>query len=163
MRTIRRASPLPPLPLLLLLLLAQPLLAQDLPRARPEDVGMSIERLERLTDTFNGYVKEGQLAGAVVLVARRGKVAYLESFGMRDREAARADDEDAMFRIASQTKALVSVAVMMLQEEGKLLIGDPVGKYIPEFRKTTVAVPRAGGAGYDVVRRQARRSRSATC
>ncbi len=151
MRTIRRASPLPPLPLLLLLLLAQPLLAQDLPRARPEDGGMSGERLERLTATFNRYVAEEQLAGAVVLVARRGKVAYLESFGMRDREAGAPMTTDAIFRIASQTKALVSVAVMMLQEEGKLAINSPVGMYLPEFRETTVAVPRAGGEGYDVV------------
>src|SRR5690606_41071570 len=133
MRTIRRTSPLRPLPLLLLLLLAQPLLAQDLPRARPEDVGMSSERLERLTATFNRYVAEEQLAGAVVLVARRGKVAYLESFGMRDREAGAPMTTDAIFRIASQTKALVSVAVMMLQEEGKLALISPVGMYLPEF------------------------------
>lgn len=151
MRPIRRATPFRPLPLLLLLLLAHPLLAQDLPRARPEDVGMSSERLERLTATFNRYVAEEQLAGAVVLIARRGKVAYLESFGMRDREAGAPMATDAIFRIASQTKALVSVAVMMLQEEGKLAINSPVGRYLPEFQRTTVAVPRAGGEGYDVV------------
>ena len=86
----------------------------------------------------------------MVLVARRGKVAYLQPFGARDRESSSPMREDAIFRIASQSKAPVSVAVMMLQEEGKLLIGDPVGRYLPEFAKTTVAVPRAGG-GYDVV------------
>src|SRR5690606_36588732 len=90
------------------------------------------------------------LAGAVVLVARRGKVAYLESFGMRDREAGAPMTTDAIFRIASQTKALVSVAIMMLLEEGKLAINSPVGMYLPEFRETTVAVPRAGGEGYAV-------------
>src|SRR5690606_8048160 len=70
---------------------------------------------------------------------------------MRDREAGAPMTTDAIFRIASQTKALVSVAVMMLQEEGKLAINSPVGMYLPEFRETTVAVPRAGGEGYDVV------------
>src|SRR5690606_3408897 len=145
MRPIRRALPLRPLPLLLLLLLAHPLLAQDLPRARPEDVGLSGERLERLSAAFNRHVADEQLAGAVVLVARRGKVAYLEAFGMRDREAGAPMTADAIFRIASQTKALVSVAVMMLQEQGALLITDPVGRYLPEFRNTTVAVPRDSG------------------
>jgi CubicO group peptidase (beta-lactamase class C family) len=95
------------------------------------------------------YVAEEELPGAVILVARHGKVAYLEAFGMLDRERALPMPTDAVFRIASQTKALVSVAVMMLQEEGKLLLSDPVGKYLPEFRSTTVAVSREGG--YDVV------------
>src|SRR5690606_1974677 len=96
MRPIRRTLPLCPLPFLLLLLLAQPLLAQDLPRARPEDVGMSGERLERLTATFSRYVADERLAGAVVLVARRGEVAYLEAFGMRDREAGAPMTTDAI-------------------------------------------------------------------
>ena len=136
---------------LLLALLAPPLLAQALPRAaRPEDVGLSSERLQRLTDAFQGYVKDGKLPGAVVLVARRGKVAYLRAFGDRDREAHAPMKEDAIFRIASQSKALVSVATLRLQEEGRLLLGDPVGKYIPEFLETKVAVAREGG-GYDVV------------
>jgi len=135
---------------LLLLLLAAPLAAQELSRARPEDVGMSSERLERLSAAFRRYVDEGRLPGAVVLVARRGKVPYLEAFGARDVEAGAPMTTDAIFRVASQTKALVSVAVMMLQEEGALLIGDPVGRYLPEFRETTVAVAREGG-GYDVV------------
>ena len=130
-------------------LAAQPA-GESLPRTRPEDVGLAPARLQRLTDTFTAYVKEGKLPGAVVLVARRGKVAYLESFGERDRESRAPMRDDAIFRIASQTKALVSVAAMMLQEEGRLLIGDRVGKYLPEFEKTTVAVPRDGG-GYDVV------------
>ncbi|PYQ54726.1 MAG: serine hydrolase, partial [Acidobacteria bacterium] len=136
---------------LLLALLAPPLLAQALPRAaRPEDVGLSSERLQRLTDAFQGYVNDGKLPGAVVLVARRGKVAYLRAFGDRDREAHAPMKEDAIFRIASQSKALVSVATLRLQEEGRLLLGDPVGKYIPEFLETKVAVAREGG-GYDVV------------
>src|SRR4051812_28650016 len=137
--------------LLMVAALVAPLAGQSLPRAsRPEDVGLSSERLQRLTTAFNDYVKANRLPGAVILIARRGKVAYLQSFGARDRESTSPMRDDAIFRIASQSKAPVSVAVMILQEEGKLLIGDPVGRYLPEFAKTTVAVPRAGG-GYDVV------------
>ncbi|HXV59301.1 MAG TPA: serine hydrolase domain-containing protein [Vicinamibacteria bacterium] len=134
----------------LLLALAPFALAQELPLAAPEGVGMSSERLERLTETMQGYVDSGELAGAVVLVARHGQVAYLKAFGQRDRESAAPMREDTIFRIASQTKAIVSVAVMTLQEEGKLLISDPLGKYFPEFMETSVAVPRELG-GYDVV------------
>lgn len=125
--------------------------AQTLQRVKPEAVGLSSERLKRLSEALNGYVKDGRLPGGVVLVARRGKVAYTEAFGQRDREAGAPMREDAVFRIASQTKALVSVGVMILQEEGRLLISDPVGKYLPEFRETTVAVPKQGG-GYEVVK-----------
>src|SRR4051812_32796925 len=137
--------------LLVIAALSVPLTGQSLPKAsKPEDVGLSSERLQRLTTAFNDYVKASRLPGAVVLVARRGKVAYLHAFGARDRESSSPMREDAIFRIASQSKAPVSVAVMMLQEEGKLLIGDPVGRYLPEFAKTSVAVPRASG-GYAVV------------
>jgi CubicO group peptidase (beta-lactamase class C family) len=125
--------------------------AQELPRVDPEAVGLSRERLRRLTETLDGYVREGKLSGGVALVARRGKVAYVEAFGQRDREARAPMREDTIFRIASQTKALVSVAAMILQEDGRLLLNDPVGKYLPEFRETTVAVPKQGG-GYDVVK-----------
>ena len=136
--------------LLALTLSAPSLRADSLPRAKPEEVGFSSPRLQRLTDAFEGYVKDGKLAGAVVLVARRGKVAYLGAFGQRDREANAPMKADTIFRIASQTKALVSVAALQLQEEGKLLLSDPVGKYLPEFQKTRVAVAREGGA-YEVV------------
>ncbi|MBM3801219.1 MAG: beta-lactamase family protein [Acidimicrobiia bacterium] len=135
---------------ILSLTLASSLTARALPKARPEEVGFSAERLARLTSTFESYVSEGKLPGSVVLVARRGKIAYLQAFGRRDREANAPMPDNAIFRIASQTKALASVGVMMLQEQGKLLIADPVGKYLPEFEKTTVAVAQPGG-GYDVV------------
>ena len=118
--------------------------------ARPEDVGMSSERLERLSEELRQYVDDGRLAGGVVIVARRGKLVVHEAFGERDAEADAPMQEDAIFRIASQTKAIVSTAVMILQEEGELLIADPVGKYLPEFMETTVAVSRDDG-GYDVV------------
>ena len=127
-----------------------PVFAQGLPRAQPEDVGLSSARLQRLSDVLQEYVSDGRLAGAVALVARHGGVAYLETFGHRDLESRSPMHEDAIFRIASQTKALVSVGVMILQEQGLLLITDPVGKYLPEFRTTTVAEPREDG-GYDVV------------
>ena len=137
--------------LLVALTCSQANYAQTLQRVRPESVGLSSERLNRLSEALDGYVKDGRLSGGVALVARRGKVAYVEAFGQRDIEAKAPMREDSVFRIASQTKALVSVGVMMLQEEGRLLINDPVGKYLPEFRETTVAVPKQGG-GYDVVK-----------
>jgi len=133
-----------------LLLVAQTLFAQGLTAAKPETVGMSSERLGRLTDALQHYVDDGRLAGAVAIVARRGKIAYLEAVGYRDKEAGSPMATDTIFRIASQTKALVSVGVMMLQEEGTLLITDPVGKYLPEFMETTVAQSNGRG-GYDVV------------
>ena len=132
------------------LLVAQTLFAQGLSPAKPETVGMSSERLGRLTEVLQAYVDDGRLAGAVAIVARHGKIAYLEAVGHRDNEAGSAMATDTIFRIASQTKALVSAGVMMLQEEGTLLITDPVGKYLPEFMATSVAQPNGRG-GYDVV------------
>jgi CubicO group peptidase (beta-lactamase class C family) len=138
--------------LLFIMLVGAPVYhAQTLTRVPPEQVGLSSERLKRLGAALTAYVKEGKLSGGVVLLARQGKVALVEAFGQRDREAAAPMREDAIFRIASQTKALVSVGVMILQEDGRLLISDPVGKYLPEFRETTVAVPKDGG-GYEVVK-----------
>jgi CubicO group peptidase (beta-lactamase class C family) len=125
--------------------------AQTLTRTRPEAVGLSSERLKRLSAALHGYVRDERLAGGVVLVARRGKVAHVEAFGQRDREVGEPMREDTIFRIASQTKALVSVGVMILHEEGRLLISDPVGKHLAEFRETTVATSKQGG-GYEVVK-----------
>ena len=101
--------------------------AQELSRAKPEELGLSSERLQRLSAVFQEYVDEGKLSGSVILIARHGKVAYLEAFGHRDRESKSPMKTDTIFRIASQTKALTSVGVMILQEEGQLLISDPVG------------------------------------
>ena len=135
---------------LAILLVAETLFAQGLTVAKPEAVGMSSERLARLTEALQDYVDDGRLSGAVAIVSRRGHIAYLEAVGHRDKEAASPMATDTIFRIASQTKALVSVGVLMLQEEGVLLITDPVGKYLPEFMATTVAQPNGRG-GYDVV------------
>ena len=105
--------------------------AQSLRPASPASVGLSAERLERLSEALERYVADGQVAGSVTLVARRGRIAYFEAFGARDREASAPMQTDAIFRIASQSKAIVSVAAMTLVEEGKLLLTDPVGKYLP--------------------------------
>jgi len=134
------------LPFTLLLALA-PLLRAETPSAiRPESVGLSTERLERLRAGMQRYVDEGRIAGLVTLVSRNGRVVQLEAYGKADVEASRAMTKDTIFRIASQTKALTSVAVMMLVEEGRLGLGDPVSRYIPAFEKTTVAVPPPAGA-----------------
>jgi CubicO group peptidase (beta-lactamase class C family) len=135
---------------LALALVSAPVWAQTLPTAKPEAVGMSSVRLERLTATLKDYVESDRIAGLVAIVARRGQIAYFESFGMRDREAGAPMGNDSIFRIASQTKALTSVCVMILQERGQLLITDPIAKYLPEFRSRTVAVDDGRG-GYDVV------------
>jgi CubicO group peptidase (beta-lactamase class C family) len=133
--------------------LALPIFAADLPRVRPEVVGLSTERLGRIGEVMQRYVDDGRLGGAVTLVARNGKVAHLQSYGRIDPATGAAMPPDAIFRIASQTKAVTSVAVMILFEEGKLLLGDPVSKYIPEFKTTTVAVPDGSkkGPGYKIV------------
>ncbi len=137
--------------LTLIVLVQGPLFAQNLTKVPAERVGFSSERLEFLTSTLQDYVDQEKLAGAVVLVARKGQIAYLETFGKRDIENNDPMPEDAIFRIASQTKAITSVGVMMLQEEGKLLISDPVGKYIHEFKETTVAVEKEDGS-YEIVK-----------
>jgi CubicO group peptidase (beta-lactamase class C family) len=113
--------------------------------------GFSSAKLQRLDAELDNYVAAGKLAGGVLWVGRRGQAAHVYAFGQRDVEARLPMRDDSMFRIASQTKALVSTATLMLQEEGKLLISDPVSKYLPEFRETTVAVPKTSG-GYDIVK-----------
>ena len=123
---------------------------QDINLVNPEDIGFSAERLNRIDEVFSNYVKKEKMAGSVILIARKGKVGYYQAFGDRDIESGSSMNKDAVFRIASQTKAIVSVGIMMLQEEGKLLIQDPLSKYIPEFKNTTVAEPTEDG-GYKVV------------
>ena len=107
--------------------------------------GFSADRLARIDRVFQQMVDEKRLGGAVALVMRDGQVAYERAFGWRDREAASKMTPDAIFRIASQTKALTSVVILSLVEEGKLALNDPVGRYIPGFSQTTVAVTGASG------------------
>ncbi len=120
--------------------------AEAPPDVRAESVGLSSERLKHLRATMQQYVDEGRVAGLVTYIARSGRVAHLEAFGKADIEAGIAMKTDSIFRIASQTKALTSVAVMMLVEEGKIGLADPVSRYIPAFEKTTVAVAPPEGA-----------------
>jgi CubicO group peptidase (beta-lactamase class C family) len=121
--------------------------AQQLkPESDPGKLGFDADRLERMTQAFEGYVDNGQLPGAVVLIARKDKVAYFRAFGFRDREQKSAMTTDAIFRIASMTKPIVSVGAMMLVEEGKLDIGAPVSKYLPEFKNLQVRVEQINPA-----------------
>ncbi len=120
---------------------------QGLPKASPKSVGLSQERLNRITSLMQKHVEDGLLAGAVALVARDGKVAYLKSVGMQDKEKGVDMKPDAIFRIASMSKPITSVAVMMLYEEGRFRLSDPVSKYLPEFRGMKVLVAGPAGDG----------------
>jgi CubicO group peptidase (beta-lactamase class C family) len=107
----------------------------------PEDVGLSSERLERIGAAIQRSIDEGRIAGAVSLVARHGKIAYLKAFGMADRKTKTPMRTDSIFRICSMTKPITSVAVMMLYEEGRLTLNEPVSDFIPEFKNTKVLDP----------------------
>ena len=119
------------------LLLAISLLASavgaELPRAAPDEVGLSQERLDRITQALESSVDQGHIAGAIGVVARKGKIAYWQNVGMADREGDRAMADDAIFRIFSMTKPIVSVALMILYEEGKFSLKDEVKQHIPEL------------------------------
>jgi CubicO group peptidase (beta-lactamase class C family) len=112
----------------------------SLPIAKPEDVGLNPAALNRLSAALNQRIASGHIPGAVALVARHGKVAYHESFGRLNPASDTPMTTDGIFRIYSMTKAIVSVAVMMLWEEGRLLLNDPIGLYIPSFNDTRVGV-----------------------
>ena len=128
-------------------LVPAPSSAQGLPAATtPASVGVSGERLNRLSSTLQQYVDQGRTAGVVTIVVRQGKVVHLEAFGKRDIESGAPMQKDTIFRIASMSKAITSLATMILLEEGKLLLDDPVSKFIPSFAKTTVMVPPPAGA-----------------
>jgi CubicO group peptidase (beta-lactamase class C family) len=117
--------------------------ALGLPRAeRPEQVGLSSERLARITATIGADVERGAIPGAVLAIARAGRIGYAEAIGYRDRDASAAMRLDTIFRIASMTKPMVSVTAMQLAEEGRLDIGAPVAEYIPAFKELTVGVER---------------------
>ncbi len=106
--------------------------------ATPESVGLSSERLAYIDAVCKEAVSAGDVPGIITLIARRGKIAYHKAFGMADNEAGRPLEKDAIFRIASQTKAITSTAVMMLWEEGRFQLDDPISKYIPEFKEPQV-------------------------
>lgn len=108
------------------------------PASKPEEAGLSSERLTRIDRMAEEYITSKWIPGAVVLIVRNGKIAYHKAYGFSDAENKTALKKDDIFRIASQTKAITSLAVMMLWEEGKFLLDEPVSKYIPEFRNPTV-------------------------
>ncbi len=139
---------------ILVLLTLGTVAGQSLPTAPPEEVGLSAERLDRLNQVMRRYVDDGRVAGLVTLVIRGGRVTHFESFGYLDRERRTPMPRDAVFRIASQTKAVTTAAVMMLQEEGSLILTEPVSKYLSEFRNTTVAVPNNDGFRAEPARRE---------
>lgn len=125
------------------LAVALPAHAQGIPKVQsPEEVGFLSTRLKRLSDRMNEGVKNNELPGAVVLIARNGKIVMFESYGFRDKEAKVAMTNDTIFRIASMTKPIVTLAAMMLMEEGKLTLADRVSTYIPAFADTKVAVQK---------------------
>lgn len=136
--------------LILVVVLSTALLAQELPAAEPESVGLSTKRLQRLSRVVEQDIQDGRIAGGVTLVVRRGRVAWFKAQGMADREARKPMRRDTIFRICSMTKPITSVAVMMLYEEGHFLLEDPVSKYLPEFKNPKVLVKTAAGQRQEV-------------
>jgi CubicO group peptidase (beta-lactamase class C family) len=136
--------------LVLLALSAVPAVAQGLPKIDPHQGGFSPERLQRIHRVLQESVDKQEFAGVNVAIARHGKLAYLESFGYRDLEAKKPMLPDAIFRMASMTKPIASTAVMMLYEEGKFLLDDPVSKYIPGFDKVKVLAREDGSQTVDL-------------
>ena len=118
--------------------------AEDVIVASPESVGMSSERLKRIDGFVQEYVDAGRIAGAVTLVARGGKVVHFEAQGWRDRENGVPMTKDTIFVLMSMTKPIVSTALMMLFEEGRFLLDDPISKWIPEYENHTVRINRDG-------------------
>ena len=114
---------------------------------KPEEVGLSSERLQRVAQMIQRRIAAGDLAGAVVAVARKGRVAYVNAQGVMDLDSKQPMSSSSMFRIASMTKPVVGVGIMMMVEEGKLRINDPVSRYIPEFRNMKVAVAQTATGG----------------
>jgi CubicO group peptidase (beta-lactamase class C family) len=128
--------------------IALPAIAQGIPKAQsPEEVGFLSTRLKTLSERINEGVRNNELPGAVVLIARNGRLVMFDSFGFRDKEAKVPMTNDSIFRIASMTKPIVTVAAMMLAEEGRLSIADPVSKYIPAFAETKVSVQKKAADG----------------
>ena len=141
-------------------LLGLPLIAGTIPVGKPEEVGLSSERLKRVGEAVQRHIDAGNVSGAVTLVARKGRIAHFEARGMMDLESKKPMAKDGLFRLASMSKPITGVALMMLVEEGKVRLNDPVSRFIPEFKgldKVAVAKPGAppakegAEAPYDLV------------
>lgn len=119
--------------------------AKDIPSAKPESVGMSSERLALIRPALQREIDANRTPGAVVMIARKGKLVYSEAIGFQDKVAGKPMTRDAIFRIFSMTKPLTTVAAMMLVEEGRIVLNDPVSKYLPALEKMEVLVKDADG------------------
>ena len=128
------------------LALSAPLVAGQVPPGGPEDVGLSSERLGRIHEAIERHIDAGNITGAVTLVARKGRVAHFEAHGLMDLDSETPMRKDAAFRIMSMTKPITAVAVLMMLEEGKIRLADPVSKFLPEFAEMRVV---AGAQGAD--------------
>lgn len=152
---MRTKTKMLPVSLALGALMASGAWAQPLPTADPESVGFSGQRLERLTEAFEQEIDQERLPGAVIMIARDGKLAYSETFGVQDPDGGEPMPSDAIFRIYSMSKPLVSVAAMILVEDGELQLTDPVGKYLPGFDDLPVSEPTLNeafaGVSYETV------------
>jgi CubicO group peptidase (beta-lactamase class C family) len=127
---------------LALVLAASVAVAGEVPVGKPEAAGMSSERLQRVHQAVQRHIDAGSITGAVTLVARRGHIVHFEAHGLMDSEAKRPMEKSTIFRIASMSKPITAVAVLMMIEEGKLRLSDPVSRFLPEFKRMQVAVPR---------------------
>jgi CubicO group peptidase (beta-lactamase class C family) len=128
-------------------LLALPLTAASIQGTKPEDVGLSSDRLQRIHEVMERHIQAGDIAGGVTLVARKGRLAHLEAHGVMDLESRKPMPKDGIFRIASMSKPITGTAILMLMEEGKIRLTDPVSKFIPEFRGMKVAISDQGQDG----------------
>lgn len=126
--------------LVVLVLVALPSTAASIPEAKPEGVGLSAQRLLRIHETVQRHIDSHQISGAVTLVARKGRIAHLEAHGSMDMDSGKPMEKNSIFRIWSMSKPIAGVAILMLMEDGKLRLNDPVSKFIPEFKGMKVAV-----------------------
>jgi CubicO group peptidase (beta-lactamase class C family) len=136
---------------LIFALLAWPLAAASVPTVKPEEVGLSSERLQRIHEAIERHIDAHDISGAVTVVTRKGRLAHLEAHGLMDIDTKKAMSKDTLFWIASMTKPVTGVAVLMLMEEGKIRLTDPVSKFIPEFRNMKVAVMQGTGPQFYTV------------
>src|SRR4030095_13275774 len=120
-------------------LVAVPLRAASTPTTRPEEAGFSSERLKRVTELMQRHIQAGTFPGAVTLVTRNGRIAHFEAQGVMDIDTKKPMQKDAIFRIMSMTKPIVGVSILMMVEEGKVHLTDPISKFIPEFKTLKVA------------------------
>src|ERR1700761_4773511 len=132
---------------ILFALTAASLYAAALPTSKPEEQGFSSERLQRIHSMVQRHIDLGDISGAVMLVARHGQLAYIDIQGTMDIETKKPMTRDTLFRMASMTKPVIGTSVMMMLEEGKIQLGDPVSKYIPAFKNMKVAILQEASQG----------------